>query len=85
MRSLILGLALALSTTSAFAEGMVDDMGAGLTMLESTAKAAFIEYGVEGDPMLLSLAQLAEIHALLVNKGQDNEVKAMLEAAVRRN
>ena len=44
-------------------------MGAGLAMLESTAKAAFIEYGVDGDPMLLSLAQLAEIHALLVNKG----------------
>lgn len=85
MRSLALGLVLALSTSAAFAEGMVDDMGAGLTMLESTAKAAFVEYGVEGDPMLLTLAQLAEIHALLSNKGQENEVKAMLEAAVRRN
>jgi hypothetical protein len=85
MRSLALGLILALSTSAAFAEGMVDDMGAGLTMLESTAKAAFVEYGVEGDPMQLSLAQLAEIHALLVNKGQDNEVKAMLEAAIRKN
>jgi hypothetical protein len=85
MRSLALGLILALSTSAAFAEGMVDDMGAGLSMLESTAKAAFIQYGVEGDTMQLSLAQLAEIHALLVNKGQDNEVKAMLEAAIRRN
>ncbi len=85
MRSLVLAMAIALSTTSAFAAGMADDMGAGLTMLEATAKAAFIEYGVEGDPMSLSLAQLAEIHALLVNKGQDNEVKAMLEAAVKRN
>lgn len=85
MRSLILGLALALSTTAAIAEGMVDDMGAGLSMLESTAKAAFAEYGVEGDAMSLTLAQLAEIHALLVNKGQDNEVKAMLEAAIRPN
>jgi hypothetical protein len=85
MRSLALGFILALSSSMAFAEGMVDDMGAGLTMLESTAKAAFVQYGVDGDPMLLSLAQLSEIHALLVNKGQDNEVKAMLEAAIRRN
>ena len=85
MRSLALAFILALSSSMAFAEGMVDDMGAGLTMLASTAKAAFVQYGVEGDPMLLSLAQLSEIHALLVNKGQDNEVKAMLEAAIRRN
>ena len=85
MRSLALGLVLALSTSAAFAEGMVDDMGAGLTMLESTAKAAFLEYDVEGDVMLLTLAQLAEIHSILVNKGQENEVKNMLEAAVRRN
>lgn len=85
MRSLALGLIFALSSSVAIAEGMVDDMGAGLTMLESTAKAAFTQYGVEGDPMLLSLGQLAEIHALLVNKGQESEVKAMLEAAIRRN
>lgn len=64
------------------------DMQSGLSMIETNAANAFKEYGIDADPMALSVGQLAQIVTLLVdpeNSSGGNSVKSALEAIVRNN
>jgi hypothetical protein len=86
MRSMILAAVMALSTTAAFADNtkMMEEMSAGLTMLEASAKLVLKEYGFEADVMSLSLGQLAEIQGVLTSSNNDSDKKAGIEAALRK-
>ncbi|MFQ6549420.1 hypothetical protein AADZ90_015810 [Aestuariibius sp. 2305UL40-4] len=45
----------------------VEDMGAALSMLETNAQAAFQDFDIDVDPTTLTVAQLAQIHAILTS------------------
>jgi hypothetical protein len=85
MRLKILATVLALSATMAYAEGdMMKNMSEGLTMLESSAAEAFKKYGIDADPMALTLNQLAEISGAMTGSNNDADMKAAIEAAIRK-
>lgn len=86
MRSTILAAILALSATGAFADDMkmMEEMGAGLTMLETSAAGLLKVYGIDADVMSLSLSQLAEIQGVLTASNNDADKKAGIEAALRK-
>ncbi len=86
MRSTILAALVALSTTVAFAQEaeMAAEMASGLSMLETSAARALMQYGLEVDIMSLSLGQISEIQAVLSQSSSDSDTKAALEAAVRK-
>ena len=86
MRATILAAILSLSATGAFAQdkAMMDEMTAGLTMLETSAAGLLKEYGIEADVMALSLSQLAEIQGVLTSSNNDADKKAGIEAALRK-
>lgn len=86
MRSTILAAILSLSATVGFAQDskMMEEMSAGLTMLESSATALLQQYGLEADVMSLSLGQLAEIQGVLTGSNNDADKKAGVEAALRK-
>jgi hypothetical protein len=85
MRLTILATILALSTTMAIAaDDMMMQMSEGLTMLETSAKEAFMKYGIEADVMTLTLNQLAEISGAMTASNNDADMKAAIEAALRK-
>lgn len=86
MRSTILAAILSLSATAVFAldAKMMEDMSAGLTMLENSAATALKEYGLEADVMSLTLSQLAEIQGVLTGSNSEADKKAGIEAALRK-
>ncbi len=91
MRLTILAAILALSATVATAQDskMMDEMQgsmmrSGISMLEASAKLALMKYGLEGDVMTLSLGQLAEINGVMTSSNTEAEIKAGIEAALRR-
>jgi hypothetical protein len=86
MRLTILATALALSTSMAFAkdDAMMKQMSDGLTMLQTSAEAAFKQYGIEADVMTLTLNQLAEISGAMTASNDDGDMKAAIEAALRK-
>jgi hypothetical protein len=86
MRLKMLATVLALSTTMAFAQddAMMAQMSEGLTMLEASAAAAFKKYGIEADVMALTLNQLAEISGAMTASNNDSDMKAAIEAALRK-
>lgn len=86
MRLMILATALALSTSMVFAqdEAMMKQMSEGLSMLEASAAAAFKQYGIEADVMALTLNQLAEISGAMTGSSNDADMKAAIEAALRK-
>ncbi len=86
MRLTILATLLALSTTMAVAQDkdMMMQMSEGLTMLETSAKDAFLKYGIEADVMTLTLNQLAEISGAMTGSNNDADMKAAIEAALRK-
>ncbi len=86
--SLVMAIAMALPVTMAVAQDMDPAaMAEDLTMIEQNAASAFSEYGIEADPMALTLAQLSEIVAILndpdANSG-GKSAKMSIEAALRR-
>jgi hypothetical protein len=85
MRSTILAAILALSATMASAQDtMMEDMAAGLTMVETSAALVLKQYGIEADVMTLSLSQIAEINGVLTASNNDADKKAGIEAALRK-
>jgi hypothetical protein len=86
MRLTILATALALTTSMAFAQddAMMKQMSDGLTMLESSAAEAFKKYGIDADVMALTLNQLAEISGAMTASNNDADMKAAIEAALRK-
>ena len=86
MRSTILAAILSLSATAVFAldAKMMEDMSAGLTMLENSAATALKEYGLEADVMSLTLSQLAEIQGVLTGSNSEADKKVGIEAALRK-
>jgi hypothetical protein len=88
MKIIPLALAAALSFSASLALAQTynaADMKNGLSMIETNAAMAFKEYGIDADPMKLSLGQLGQISALLVDPEQSsggNSVKAALEAII---
>ncbi len=85
MRSTILAAILALSATMASAQDtMMEDMAAGLTMVETSAALVLKQYGIEADVMTLSLSQIAEINGVLTGSNNDADKKAGIEAALRK-
>lgn len=86
MRSTILAAILSLSATAVFAldAKMMEDMSAGLTMLENSAATALKEYGLEADVMSLTLSQLAEIQGVLTGSNSEADKKTGIEAALRK-
>jgi hypothetical protein len=91
VKILPLALAAALSFSASMALSQTynaADMQAGLTMIQTNAANAFKEYGIDADPMALSMGQLAQIVTLLVDPDSSsggNSVKSALEAIVRAN
>jgi hypothetical protein len=84
MRSTILAAILALSATMASAQDkMMEEMSAGLTMVETSAALVLKQYGIEADVMTLSLSQIAEINGVLTGSNSDADKKAGIEAALR--
>jgi len=85
MRLTTIAILLALSTTAAIAESHDPAMmSEGLTMLESSTANLLKKYGLEADVMSLSLGQLAEIAGMVTSSNTDAEIKAGIEAALRR-
>lgn len=86
LKILATAAALALSTSMAFADDamMMKQMSDGLTMLETSAKEAFTKYGIEADVMTLTLNQLAEISGAMTGSNNDADMKAAIEAALRK-
>jgi hypothetical protein len=86
LKILATAAALALSTSMAFADDamMMQQMSDGLTMLETSAKEAFMKYGIEADVMTLTLNQLAEISGAMTGSNNDADMKAAIEAALRK-
>lgn len=86
LKILATAVALALSTTMGFAQddAMMMEMSQGLTMLETSAAAAFKKYGIEADVMSLTLNQLAEISGAMNASNNDADMKAAIEAALRK-
>lgn len=84
MRIATLGLALALTTVGSFAFAFeTKDMHSGMTMLETTARQAFSEFGIEADPTDLTLKQLAQIAAALeASQSTDEEMAMSIKAIV---
>ena len=82
-----LAAALSFSASMTLAEDFnAADMKSGLTMLETNAAGALKQYGVEGNAMDLTLAQLALISYILTDPDSDSggsTVKSKLEAAVQ--
>jgi hypothetical protein len=87
MRLKMLATVLALSTTMAYAQddaAMMEEMSAGISMLESSAAAALKKYGLEADVMSLTLSQLAEINGAMADSNNEADKKAAIEAALRK-
>jgi len=85
MRLTTIAILLALSTTAAIAESHDPAMmSEGLTMLESSTANLLKKYGLEADVMSLTLSQLAEITGMVTSSNTDAEIKAGIEAALRR-
>lgn len=85
MRSTILAAILALSATMATAQDkMMEEMSAGLSMVETSAAQVLKQYGIEADVMTLSLSQIAEINGVLTSSNNDADKKAGIEAALRK-
>lgn len=94
MKKTVLALAaiLAMSGTSVMAEDGVTDIEAkggemSFTMLELTLKHAFAKYGVDADPMALSMTQVHTIIGILSDKDRDsdgNSAKRSIEAALAK-
>lgn len=83
MRITTIGLALALTTVGSFAFAFdTKDMHSGMNMLETTAKQAFSEFGIDADPMALTLKQLAQIAAALEGTQNTEEEMAMAVKAI---
>ena len=89
MRKLSTAIALIVATTasSAFAFDATD-MRMGRTMLETQISIAFKEFGIKQDLTVLSLAQIAQIEAILSDPDKSsggNNVKSAVEAVIRNN
>ena len=83
MRIATLGLALALTTFGSFAFAFeTKDMHSGMTMLETSARQAFSEFGIDADPTDLTLKQLAQIAAALEASQNTEEEMAMAVKAI---
>ena len=91
MKIIPLALAAALSFAASMALAQTynaADMKNGLSMIENSAGNAFKEYGIDADPMTLTLSQLGQISVLLADPDKSsggNSVKAALEAIIRNN
>lgn len=85
MRLTMIAMMLALTTTVAIAESHdMAAMGEGVSMLETSVANLLKKYGLEADVMTLSLGQLAEISSMVTSSNNDADIKAGIEAALRR-
>lgn len=71
---LAIAVALSLPATMTLAQEVnVADMRSGVNMLETNAAMAFQKYGIDADPMTLTLGQLGLISRLLSDPDADTE------------
>jgi hypothetical protein len=86
LSALAIAVALALPAPLALAqEASTADMMNGVNMLETNAAMAFAKYGIDADPMTLSLGQLALIARVLTDPDADtggNDRKATIRFIV---
>lgn len=76
MKLSVLAIAVALSLSASMTlaqEANVADMMSGMNMLETNAAMAFQKYGIDADPMTLTLGQLALISRTLSDPDADSE------------
>jgi hypothetical protein len=76
MKLSVLAIAVALSLPASMSiaqEVTVADMMSGMNMLETNAAMAFQKYGIDADPMNLTLGQLALISRTLNDPDADTE------------
>jgi hypothetical protein len=74
LSALAIAVALSLPASMSLAqEANVADMMSGLSMLETNAAMAFQKYGIDADPMNLTLGQLALISRTLTDPDADTE------------
>jgi len=85
MRLIFLATILALSSTVAMAEDKdMMEMGQGLTMLQVSSALVLKQHGFDVDVMTLTLSQLAEIQAVMTASNDAAEMKARIEAGLRK-
>lgn len=86
---LALAAALSLSASMALAQDYnANEMESGLSMIQNNAANAFKKYGIDADPMALSMGQLAQIVGILADPDKDSggsSAKASIEAIIRNN
>jgi hypothetical protein len=86
---LALAAALSFSASMALAQDYnATDMQSGLSMIQTNAANAFTKYGIDADPMALSMGQLAQIVGILADPEKNSggeSAKAAIEAVIRNN